>query len=98
MIRINLLGKSKPKSRRSAMATTAIEFESGGSPNSSNAMAAIIVLAITVGSIWWYQTQLNNQAVEIKEAYQDEAEKKLQAFNFSLICEKLPPNAAGKKS
>lgn len=187
------------------MATTAIEFESGGSPNSSNAMAAIIVLAITVGSIWWYQTQLNNQAleikkqmdaaqreaqqlaqtkarfeqrqavrdeyeqrvkiidslrasqsgpvdllttvsatvnntdevwlvamsdagnnvnvegtalssnavanlmtnlmktgyfktVEIKEAYQDEAEKKLQAFNFSLICEKLPPNAAGKKS
>ena len=205
MIRINLLGKSKPKSRLSAMATTAIEFESGGSPNSSNAMAAIIVLAITVGSIWWYQTQLNNQAleikkqmdaaqreaqqlaqtkarfeqrqavrdeyeqrvkiidslrasqsgpvdllttvsatvnntdevwlvamsdagnnvnvegtalssnavanlmtnlmktgyfktVEIKEAYQDEAEKKLQAFNFSLICEKLPPNAAGKKS
>lgn len=205
MIRINLLGKSKPKSKRSALATTAIEFDSGGSPNSSNAMAAIIVLAITAGSIWWYQNQLNNQAleikkqmdaaqreaqqlaqtkarfeqrqavrdeyeqrvkiidslrasqsgpvdllttvsatvnntdevwlismndagnnvnvdgtalssnavanlmtnlmktgyfktVEIKEAYQDEGEKKIQAFNFSLTCEKLPPNAAGKKS
>src|SRR5436305_4922313 len=205
MIRINLLGKSKPKSRLSAMATTAIEFESGGSPNSSNAMAAIIVLAITVGSIWWYQTQLNNQAleikkqmdaaqreaqslaqtkarfeqrqavrdeyeqrvkiidslrasqsgpvdlltmvsstvnntdevwlismndagtsvsvegtalssnavanlmtnlmktgyfksVEIKEAYQDEAEKKVQAFNFSLTCEKQPATTTGKKS
>ena len=205
MIRINLLGKSKPKSKRSALATTAIEFESGGSPNSSNAMAAIIVLAITSGSIWWYQNQLNNQAleikkqmdaaqreaqqlaqtkarfeqrqavrdeyeqrvkiidslrasqsgpvdllttvsatvnntdevwlismsdagnnvnvdgtalssnavanlmtnlmktgffktVEIKEAYQDEGEKKIQAFNFSLTCEKLPPNTAGKKS
>ena len=205
MIRINLLGKSKPKSRRSAMATTAIEFESSGSPNSSNALAAIIVLAVTAGGIWWYQNQLNNQAldikrqmdaaqreaqslaqtkarfeqrqavrdeyearvrmidtlrasqsgpvdlltmvsstvnntdevwliamsdagpnvtvdgtalssnavanlmtnlmktgyfksVEIKEAYQDEAEKKLQAFNFSLTCEKQPAPAAGKKS
>lgn len=205
MIRINLLGKSKPKSKRSALATTAIEFESGGSPNSSNVMAAIIVLAITAGSIWWYQNQLDGQAaeikkqmdaaqreaqqlaqtkarfeqrqavrdeyeqrvkiidslrasqsgpvdllttvsatvnntdevwlismsdagnnvnvdgtalssnavanlmtnlmktgyfktVEIKEAYQDEGEKKIQAFNFSLTCEKLPPNAAGKKS
>src|SRR5207248_297388 len=205
MIRINLLGRAKTKSKRSAMATSAIEFESGGSPNSSNALAAIIVLAVTAGGIWWYQGQLTKQAadiktqmdaaqreaqslaqtkarfeqrqavrdeyeqrvkiidslrasqsgpvdllttvsatvnntdevwlvamsdagnnvnvegtalssnavanlmtnlmktgyfktVEIKEAYQDEAEKKLQAFNFSLICEKLPPNAAGKKS
>jgi Tfp pilus assembly protein PilN len=205
MIRINLLGKSKPKSKRSAMATSAVEFESSGSPNSSNALAAIIVLAVTAGSIWWYQNQLNNQAleikkatdaaqreaqslaqtkarfeqrqavrdeyeqrvkiidslrasqsgpvdlltmvsstvnntdevwlismsdagnnvnvegtalssnavanlmtnlmktgyfktVEIKEAYQDEAEKKIQAFNFSLTCEKQLANAAGKKS
>jgi len=205
MIRINLLGKSKPKSKRSAVATSAMEFESGGSPNSSNALAAIIVLALTVASIWWYQSQLSNQAleikksmdaaqreaqqlaqtksrfeqrqavrdeyeqrvkiidslrasqsgpvelltmvsstvnntdevwlismndtgnsvnvdgtalssnavanlmtnlmktgyfktVEIKEAYQDEAEKKLQAFNFSLTCEKQPASTAGKKS
>ncbi|PYY11617.1 MAG: hypothetical protein DMG61_18595 [Acidobacteria bacterium] len=205
MIRINLLGKSKPKSKRSAMATTAIEFESGGSPNSSNVLAAIIVLAVTAGGIWWYQSQLAQQAadikkqmdaaqresqqlaqtkarfeqrqavrdeyeqrvkiidslrasqsgpvdlltmvsstvnntdevwlismsdagnsvnvdgtalssnavanlmtnlmktgyfktVEIKEAYQDEGEKKIQAFNFSLTCEKQPANAGGKKS
>lgn len=210
MIRINLVGKAKQKSKRSAVATSAMEFESSGSPNSSNALAAIIVLAITAGGIWWYQNQLSNQAadikkqmdaaqreaqqlaqtkarfeerqtvrdeyearvriidslrasqsgpvelltmvsstvnntdevwlvsmsdagtsvnvdgtalssnavanlmtnlmktgffksVEIKEAYQDEQEKKLQAFNFSLICEKQPAAApvaapAGKKS
>ena len=205
MIRINLLGKTKQKSKRSAMATSALEFESAGSPNSSNALAAIIVLAVTAGGIWWYQNQLNNQAldikkqmdaaqreaqqlaqtkarfeqrqavrdeyenrvkiidslrasqsgpvelltmvsatvnntdevwlismndagnsvsvdgtalssnavanlmtnlmktgyfktVEIKEAYQDDGEKKLQAFNFSLTCEKMPAASAGKKS
>ena len=210
MIRINLVGKAKQKSKRSAVATSAMEFESSGSPNSSNALAAIIVLAITGGSIWWYQNQLSSQAadikkqmdaaqresqqlaqtkarfeqrqavrdeyearvriidslrasqsgpvelltmvsstvnntdevwlvsmsdagtnvnvdgtalssnavanlmtnlmktgffksVEIKEAYQDEQEKKLQAFNFSLICEKQPAAApaaapAGNKS
>jgi Tfp pilus assembly protein PilN len=204
MIRINLLGKTKQKSKRSAMATSAVEFDSAGSPNSSNALAAIIVLAVTAGAIWWYQNQLNSQAldikkqmdaaqreaqqlaqtkarfeqrqavrdeyenrvkiidslrasqsgpvelltmvsatvnntdevwlismndagtsvnvegtalssnavanlmtnlmktgyfktVEIKEAYQDEAEKKLQAFNFSLTCEKMPATS-GKKS
>ena len=187
------------------MATSAIEFESGGSPNSSNALAAIIVLAVTAGGIWWYQGQLTKQAddiktqmdaaqreaqslaqtkarfeqrqavrdeyeqrvkiidslrasqsgpvdlltmvsstvnntdevwlismndagtsvsvegtalssnavanlmtnlmktgyfksVEIKEAYQDEAEKKVQAFNFSLTCEKQPATTTGKKS
>lgn len=205
MIRINLLGKTKQKSKRSAMATSAVEFDSAGSPNSSNVLAAIIVLAVTGGAIWWYQNQLNNQAldikkqmdaaqreaqqlaqtkarfeqrqavrdeyenrvkiidslrasqsgpvelltmvsatvnntdevwlismndagtsvnvegtalssnavanlmtnlmktgyfktVEIKEAYQDEAEKKLQAFNFSLTCEKMPATSAGRKS
>ena len=205
MIRINLLGKSKPKHKRSAAATSAMEFEGSGSPNSSNALAGIIVLALTVGSIWWYQGQLNKQAadikaqmdaaqreaqslaqtkarfeqrqavrdeyeqrvkiidslrasqsgpvdlltmvsstvnntdevwlnsmsdagsnvnvdgtalssnavanlmtnlmktgyfksVEIKEAYQDEAEKKVQAFNFSLTCEKQTAPTAGKKS
>lgn len=204
MIRINLLGKTKQKSKRSAMATSAVEFDSAGSPNSSNVLAAIVVLAVTAGAIWWYQNQLNNQAldikkqmdaaqreaqqlaqtkarfeqrqavrdeyenrvkiidslrasqsgpvelltmvsatvnntdevwlismndagtsvnvegtalssnavanlmtnlmktgyfktVEIKEAYQDEAEKKLQAFNFSLTCEKMPATS-GKKS
>jgi Tfp pilus assembly protein PilN len=206
MIRINLLGKSKPKSKRAG--ATIVDFETGGSPNSSTTLAAIIVLAITAGSIWWYQGQLNREAasikvqmdaaqreaqslaqtkirfqqrqaikeeyearvkvidalrasqsgpvdlltmvsstvnktdevwlnamndaganvdvdgvalstnavanlvtnlmrtgyfksVEIKQTYQDDAEKKIQAFNFSLICEKLPAGSsagAGKKS
>jgi Tfp pilus assembly protein PilN len=206
MIRINLLGKSKPKSKRAG--ATIVDFETGGSPNSSTTLAAIVVLAITAGSIWWYQGQLNREAasikvqmdaaqreaqslaqtkirfqqrqaikeeyearvkvidalrasqsgpvdlltmvsstvnktdevwlnamndaganvdvdgvalstnavanlmtnlmrtgyfksVEIKQTYQDDAEKKIQAFNFSLICEKLPAGSsagAGKKS
>jgi Tfp pilus assembly protein PilN len=37
------------------------------------------------------------KSVEIKETFQDEQEKKIQAFNFSLICEKQSANA-GKKS
>jgi hypothetical protein len=41
------------------------------------------------------------KSVEIKDTYQDEQEKKIQAFNFSLICEKQPAGSsagAGKKS
>lgn len=81
MIRINLLGKTKQKSKRSAMATSAVEFDSAGSPNSSNALAAIIVLAVTGGAIWWYQNQLNNQALDIKkqmDAAQREAQQLAQ--------------------
>jgi Tfp pilus assembly protein PilN len=79
MIRINLLGKSKPKSKRSAMATSALEFDSGGSPNSSNALAAIIVLAVTAGSVWWYQGQLSKQAADIK-AQMDAAQREAQSL------------------
>ena len=39
------------------------------------------------------------KSVEIKETFQDEGEKKIQAFNFSLTCEKLTaPAGAAKKS
>lgn len=206
MIRINLLGRQKAKTKRTA--TAAVDFESSGSPNSANVFLGIIVLAVTFGSIWWYQGQLAREAasiqnqmdaalreaqslaqtkarfeqrqkvkeeyearvriidslrasqtgpvelltmvsatvnntdavwlnamndagtsvnvtgvalstnavanlmtnlmktgyfksVEIKETYQDESEKKIQAFNFSLTCEKQPQGAAnstGKKS
>jgi Tfp pilus assembly protein PilN len=37
------------------------------------------------------------KSVEIKETYQDEQQTKIQAFNFSLICEKQSANP-GKKS
>jgi|SRR6185312_14245218 len=65
MIRINLLGKAKPKSKRSA-AATGLEFETTGSPNSVNALLAIIVLAVVGGAIWWYQGQLNAEAARIQ--------------------------------
>jgi Tfp pilus assembly protein PilN len=65
MIRINLLGKPKSKTKRSS-AAAAMEFETGGSPNSINVLAAIVVLAITGGSMWWYQSQLSNEAASIK--------------------------------
>jgi Tfp pilus assembly protein PilN len=37
------------------------------------------------------------KSVEIKDTFQDDQEKKIQAFNFNLICEKQTSNA-GKKS
>jgi Tfp pilus assembly protein PilN len=80
MIRINLLGKPKSKSKRSA-AATGLEFEAAGSPNSVNALAAIVVLAVTGGAIWWYQGQLTSEAARIKAQMnlaQQEAQKLAQ--------------------
>ena len=77
MIRINLLGKPKSKTKRSA-AATGLEFEATGSPNSVNALAAIIVLAVTGAAIWWYQGQLTSEAARIKAQMnraQQEAQK-----------------------
>jgi|SRR5690348_5759721 len=77
MIRINLLGKPKSKTKRSA-AATGLEFETTGSPNSVNILAAIIVLAITGAAIWWYQGQLTSEATRIKAQMnraQQEAQK-----------------------
>ncbi len=76
MIRINLLGKPKAKNKRSA-AATGLEFETTGSPNSVNALAAIIVLAITGAAIWWYQGQLTSEAARIK-AQMDRAQQEAQ--------------------
>lgn len=64
MIRINLLGRPKAKSKRAA--SVAMDFESSGSPNSINALLAIVVLVVTAGGIWYYQNQLNAQAAKIQ--------------------------------
>jgi Tfp pilus assembly protein PilN len=82
MIRINLLGKSKPKSKRAGAAI--VDFETGGSPNSSTALVAIIVLAITAGSIWWYQGQLNKEAASIK-VQMDAAQREAQSLAQTKI-------------
>lgn len=76
MIRINLLGKPKSKTKRSA-AATGLEFETTGSPNSVNTLAAIIVLAVTGAAIWWYQGQLTSEAGRIK-AQMDRAQQEAQ--------------------
>jgi Tfp pilus assembly protein PilN len=60
-----------------------------GTALSSNAVANLMTNLMKTGYF---------KSVEIKEAYQDEAEKKVQAFNFSLTCEKQPATTTGKKS
>lgn len=65
MIRINLSGKEKQKSKRSSVSAP-LEFETGGSPNSINVLAAIVVLAVTAGSIWWYQGQIAGEGASIQ--------------------------------
>ena len=64
MIRINLSGKPKQKSKRGQSAGVP-EFETTGSPNSVNVLIAIIVLAVTGGGIWWYMGQLTKDASDI---------------------------------
>ena len=78
MIRINLSGKPKQKSKRGAGAAP-VEFESTGSPNSVNAFLAIVVLAAAGGAIWWYQGQLMKDAAGIK-AQMDAAQRESQAL------------------
>ncbi|HET9742569.1 MAG TPA: PilN domain-containing protein [Terriglobales bacterium] len=78
MIRINLLGRPKAKSKRAA--TAAMDFESSGSPNSINALLAIAVLVVTAGGIWYYQNQLNTQAAKIQH---DMAIAKVQAAQLA---------------
>jgi len=80
MIRINLLGKPKPKGKRAAASAGAGgDFESTGSPNSLNALAAIIVLAVTAAGIYWYQGQLAKQAASI-QAQMDAAKREAQSL------------------
>lgn len=69
MIRINLLGKPKAKGKRAAASSAAMEFESGSS-QSSNLLAAVVVLAVVLGAICWYQKQLTNEAHVIQSQMQ----------------------------
>lgn len=66
MIRINLSGKPKQKSKRAAGGAP-VEFETGGSPNSVNTLIAIVVLAVSVGAIWYYMGQFKKQAESISQ-------------------------------
>ncbi|MBV9075017.1 MAG: PilN domain-containing protein [Acidobacteria bacterium] len=79
MIRINLSGKPKQKSKRGGAGAVAPEFESTGSPNSANVLVAIVVLAASFGGIWWYQNQLNADAANIKTRM-DAAQRESQSL------------------
>jgi len=52
-------------------------------------------VALSVDAVAEFMTNLKKsgifKSVEIKESFQDSNVKNLQAFNFSLSCEKLPP-------
>ncbi len=69
MIRINLLGKPKAKGKRAASSAAAMEFENGSS-QSGNLIAAVVVLAVALGAIWWSQKQLTTEAGRIQTQMQ----------------------------
>ncbi len=64
MIRINLLGVPKPKSKRAraAVAAPAMEFGEVGSP----LVKVLVALVITAGANGYYYHQLSRQAEDIK--------------------------------
>jgi len=78
MIRINLSGKPKQKSKRGGGAAAA-EFESTGSPNSLNVLLAIVVLAVSVGAVMWYQGQFAKDATSI-QSQMDAAQREAQSL------------------
>jgi type IV pilus assembly protein PilN len=76
MIRINLLGTPKPKSKRSraAVAAPAMEFGEVGSPMVK--ILAAVVLTIALNGIYWYRLDHHAQeiAAEMKVAEQHNRE------------------------
>lgn len=78
MIRINLSGKPKQKSKRGPGSAPA-EFETTGSPSSLNTFLAIVVLAAAGGAIWWYMGQLTKEAATIK-LQMDAAQRESQSL------------------
>src|SRR5579862_5565213 len=70
MIRINLSGKPKQKSKRGGAGAVAPEFESTGSPNSLNVLVLFVVLAAALGAIWYYNGQLTKEGEAINAQMQ----------------------------
>jgi Tfp pilus assembly protein PilN len=57
MIRINLLGAPKPKSKRGASPAVTLEMGQPGSPK----VKILIMLALAAGVNWWYWHELDRQ-------------------------------------
>ena len=58
MIRINLLGAPKPKSKRGASPAVTLEIGQPGSPK----VKILIMLALAAGVNWWYWHELDRQS------------------------------------
>src|SRR5438270_11652531 len=77
MIRINLLGTPKPKSKRARMAVAApaMEFGEVGSPTVKVLVA--VVLAIGLNGVYWYQLDHQAQSIAAKMKTAEEQNRKL---------------------
>src|SRR5579871_3038920 len=79
MIRINLLGNSKSKSKHSSSAASApspmMEVGDVGSPKLKFAVAAILTLAINAG--WWYKLDRQKQEIAGKMQVAEQKNREL---------------------
>jgi len=75
MIRINLLGTNKPKSRRAAMAAPTMEIGSVGTPTVK--VLVTIALAVAVNGYWWYSLNRNAQDIAAKTKVAEQKNREL---------------------
>ncbi|HXY10810.1 MAG TPA: PilN domain-containing protein [Terriglobales bacterium] len=71
MIRINLLGAPKPKSKRSAVPTVSLEMGQPGSPK----VKIVVLLVLTAAVNWWYWHQLDRQSQSLASKMQQAEQK-----------------------
>src|SRR5260370_1319501 len=99
MIRINLLGVPRPKKGRSA----AMPSMAGGGPTPLVMRVIVVLIGLVANAVANLIGNLKKSGpgcspttpancyfkdVEIKETFQDDSFKGMQAFQFSLICQK----------
>jgi len=75
MIRINLLGTTKPKSRRAALAAPTMEIGSVGTPTVKVLVA--ITLAVAINGYWWYSLNRNAQDIAAKMKVAEQKNREL---------------------
>jgi type IV pilus assembly protein PilN len=66
MIRINLLGTTKPKARHAAAATAGVDMGDVGSPRVK--ILLVLVAAIVINAGWWYYLDKQRQDIATKMA------------------------------
>jgi Tfp pilus assembly protein PilN len=66
MIRINLLGAPKPKSKRSAVPAVSLEIGQPGSPK----VKILVMLVLAAAANWWYWHELDRQSQSLASRMQ----------------------------